>query len=167
MTAAQSNQYLTFFIAGEQYAVGVTHVREIVGFDNPTQVPGTPPWIRGVVNLRGAVVPVVDLAVKFGRPASEVTRRTCVVIVELQFGGDPVTMGVMADAVSQVIELTPTQIQPPPAFGMNVRIDYLLGLVTTENTFALLVDIERVLSADEVLAAIPPQMMSPGVVAHA
>ncbi|HEX6095194.1 MAG TPA: chemotaxis protein CheW [Thermoanaerobaculia bacterium] len=147
------DQYLTFLIAGDPYAVGVAHVREIVGFDSPTRVPGTPPWIRGVVNLRGLVVPVVDLAVKFGRAASEVTRRTCVVIVELQLGGEPVTMGIMVDAVSQVIELTPEQILPPPTFGANVRIDYLLGLVTTANTFASLLDIERVLTAEEMLAA--------------
>jgi purine-binding chemotaxis protein CheW len=162
MSEPQSSQYLTFSIAGEQYAVGVAHVREIVGYDAPTRVPGTPPWIRGVVNLRGLVVPVVDLAVKFGREASEVTRRTCVVIVELQVAGEPVIMGVMADGVSQVVELTPAQIQPPPPFGMNVRVEYLLGLVTTENTFALLVDIERVLTAEEMLAAVAPE-----VVAHA
>ena len=157
MSDRQSSQYLTFSIAGEPYAAGVTHVREIVGYDAPTQVPGTPPWIRGVVNLRGLVVPVVDLAVKFGRASTEITRRTCVIIVELQLGTDVVTMGVLADAVSQVIELTPADIQPPPAFGMNVRVDYLLGLVTTESTFALLVDLERVLTAEEVLAAVPAE----------
>lgn len=145
------DQYLTFLIAGDPYAVGVAHVREIVGFDSPTRVPGTPPWIRGVVNLRGLVVPVIDLAVKFGREASEVTRRTCVVIVELRIAGEPVTMGIMADAVSQVLELTPDQIQPPPTFGINIRVEYLLGLVTAANTFALLLDIERVLTAEDVL----------------
>jgi len=164
---SDKSQYLTFAIGGEQYAVGVTHVREIVGYDAPTRVPGTPPWIRGVVNLRGLVVPVVDLAVKFGRPESEVTRRTCVVIVELPLNGERATMGVMADAVSQVVELTPADIQPPPSFGMSVRIEYLLGLVTTEKTFALLVDIERVLAAEEVLAAIAQPLPAAEVAAHA
>jgi len=154
MSANAISQYLTFTIAGEQYAVGVDHVKEIIGYDVPTKVPGTPPWIRGVINLRGLVVPVVDLAVKFGRPETGVTRRTCVVIVDVQFADGAVTMGVVADGVSQVLELTADDIQPPPTFGMSVRIDFLLGLITTGKQFALLLDIDRVLAADELLTAI-------------
>lgn len=161
MSANAISQYLTFAIAGEQYAVGVAHVKEIIGYDVPTKVPGTPAWIRGVINLRGLVVPVIDLAVKFGRPQTEVTRRTCVVIVEVQLAGGAeraegaVTMGVVADGVSQVLELNDADIQPPPMFGMSVRIDYLLGLIPTGKQFALLLDIDRVLAADELLAALP------------
>lgn len=154
MSAKAISQYLTFTIADEQYAVGVGHVKEIIGYDAPTKVPATPPWIRGVINLRGLVVPVVDLAAKFGRPATEVTRRTCVVIVDAQFADGVVTMGVVADGVSQVLELTADDIQPPPSFGMSVRIEYLLGLVTLGKQFALLLDIDRVLAAEELLAAI-------------
>ncbi|MEA2465294.1 MAG: purine-binding chemotaxis protein CheW [Acidobacteriota bacterium] len=154
MSANAISQYLTFTIAGEQYAVGVAHVKEIIGYDVPTKVPGTPPWIRGVINLRGLVVPVVDLAVKFGRPATDVTRRTCVVIVDVQFADGAVTMGVVADGVSQVLDLSADDIQPPPTFGMSVRLDFLLGLITAGKQFALLLDIDRVLAADELLAAI-------------
>ena len=166
MSANAISQYLTFTIAGEQYAVGVGHVKEIIGYDVPTKVPGTPPWIRGVINLRGLVVPVVDLAVKFGRPGNEVTRRTCVVIVDVRLADGMVTMGVVADGVSQVLELTSDDIQPPPTFGMSVRIDFLLGLITTGKQFALLLDIDRVLAADELLAAISVEAL-PEATQHA
>ena len=167
MSANAISQYLTFMIAGEDYAVGVGHVKEIIGYDTPTKVPGTPPWIRGVINLRGLVVPVVDLAVKFGRLGSDVTRRTCVVIVDVQFADGAVTMGVVADGVSQVLELSAGDIQPPPTFGMSVRIDFLLGLITTTGKqFALLLDIDRVLAAGELLAAMSLDAL-PEVTQHA
>ncbi len=166
MSTNAISQYLTFLIAGEQYAVGVGHVKEIIGYDVPTKVPGTPPWIRGVINLRGLVVPVVDLAVKFGRPENEVTRRTCVVIVDVRMADGAVTMGIVADGVSQVLELSADDIQPPPTFGMSVRVDYLLGLVTTGKQFALLLDIDRVLATDELLAAVSLEAL-PEVQQHA
>ena len=166
MSTNAISQYLTFLIAGEQYAVGVGHVKEIIGYDTPTKVPGTPPWIRGVINLRGLVVPVVDLAVKFGRPENDVTRRTCVVIVDVRMADGAVTMGIVADGVSQVLELSADDIQPPPTFGMSVRVDYLLGLVTTGKQFALLLDIDRVLATDELLAAVSLEAL-PEVPQHA
>jgi purine-binding chemotaxis protein CheW len=166
MSTNAISQYLTFLIAGEQYAVGVGHVKEIIGYDVPTKVPGTPPWIRGVINLRGLVVPVVDLAVKFGRPENEVTRRTCVVIVDVRMADGALTMGIVADGVSQVLELSADDIQPPPTFGMSVRVDYLLGLVTIGKQFALLLDIDRVLATDELLAAVSLEAL-PEVQQHA
>jgi len=110
------NQYLTFYVDGEEYAVTILKVTEIIECVSLTYVPGTPPWIRGVLNLRGAVVPVVDLAVKFGLPSTTLTRRTCVVMVELdiEHDGKRMVLGVMADSVNQVVELAPDQIQPPP-----------------------------------------------------
>lgn len=149
------NQYLTFYVAGEEYAVTVLKVTEIIECVALTYVPSTPPWIRGVLNLRGAVVPVVDLAVKFGLPPTALTLRTCVVMVELQHEGERLVLGVMADSVHQVVELGPEQILPPPSFGPKVRVDCIQGMGDNGNgAFVVLLDIDRVLSSSEILAAI-------------
>lgn len=147
------NQYLTFYVAGEEYAVTILKVTEIIECVTLTHVPGTPSWIRGVLNLRGAVVPVVDLAVKFGLAPTALTRRTCVVMVELQHDGERLVLGVMADAVHQVVELGPDQIQPPPSFGPKVRVDCIEGMGVSGDAFVVLLDIDRVLSSSEILAA--------------
>jgi len=147
------NQYLTFFLAGDEYAISIVQITEIIECTTLTRVPGAPPWIRGVLNLRGAVVPVVDLAVKFGLPSTEITRRTCVVIVELRIKGQPMVMGVMADGVHQVMELLPDQIQPPPSFGPKVRVDCILGMGASSGKFVVLLNIDRILSRSELLAA--------------
>jgi purine-binding chemotaxis protein CheW len=146
-------QYLTFVLAEEEYAVDILQVREIFEYEIVTRVPFTPPWIRGVINLRGGVVPVVDLAVKFGLPACTVSRHTCIIIVEIDLDGQPTPMGVMADSVKQVIDLKPEDIEPPPAFGTRVRVDFLLGMAGVAKKFLLLLDLSRVLSADEILVA--------------
>ena len=114
---AAQGQYLGFVIADEEYAVGILKVKEILQFDAITRVPGTPQTIRGVTNVRGSVVPVIDLAVRFGLPEREVTKRTCIVIVEVDLDGEKTIMGVMADSVSQVIDLATDDIQPPPRSG--------------------------------------------------
>ncbi len=111
------------------------------------------PWIRGLINLRGGVVPVIDLTVKFALPESPVTKRTRIVIVEVALDGEPAVMGLVVDAVSQVLELSPADIVPPPALGTSVRVDYLLGLGRFGDRFVLLLDIDRVLSAAELLKA--------------
>ena len=147
------NQYLTFYVAGEEYAVTILKVTEIIECVSLTHVPGTPSWIRGVLNLRGAVVPVVDLAVKFGLAPTELTRRTCVVMVELEHDGDRMVLGVMADSVHQVVELGPGQIQPPPSFGPKVRVECIQGMGVTGDALVVLLDIDRVLSSNEILAA--------------
>ncbi|HKC12424.1 MAG TPA: chemotaxis protein CheW, partial [Vicinamibacteria bacterium] len=107
---AEQAQYLGFYIAGEEYAIGILRVREILEYDTVTKVPTTPPSIRGVINLRGSVVPVVDLAVKFGLPESVVSKRTCIVVVEVDLDGERAVMGVLADAVSQVIDLPASEV---------------------------------------------------------
>jgi purine-binding chemotaxis protein CheW len=150
---AASGQYLCFNLAGEECAIGILRVREIIEYATVTRVPSVPPWVRGVMNLRGGVVPVLDLTVKFGLPESPVTKRTCIVVVEVALDGEPAVMGVVVDAVSQVLELSPSDIVPPPAFGTSVRVDYLLGLGKLGDRFALLLDIDRVLSAAELLKA--------------
>lgn len=150
---AEPDSYLTFWIADDEYAVNVLQVREIIEYGEVTRVPSTPPWIRGVVNLRGSVLPVIDLAVKFGLPPGEVTRRTCIVVTEVAAEPRATVLGVIADAVSQVLDLKPEDIEPPPPFGTPVRIEFLLGLGRSGEKFILLLDTDRVLSADELLAA--------------
>jgi len=147
------NQFLTFYLAEEEYAVTILKVTEILECAVLTKVPGTPVWIRGVINLRGAVVPVVDLAVKFGLAPTTITRRTCVVMVELEHEGERLVLGVMADAVNQVVELDADEIQPSPSFGPKVRVDCIQGMGASNGRFIVILDIDRVLSSSEILAA--------------
>jgi purine-binding chemotaxis protein CheW len=145
-------QYLTFITAGEEYAISIVKVTEIVEYEAVTTVPNTPMWIRGVTNLRGRVVPVVDLAVKFGLPASGISKFSCIIITEVMFEGENLTMGVLADSVSQVIELSADEIEQTPPFGTRVKTEFLLGMGTLGKKFCLILDIDKVLSADEMLA---------------
>src|SRR3712207_717622 len=119
--AAPIMQYLSFFIAGEEYAVGILQVREIIEHDTVTRVPGAPAWIRGVTNLRGTVLPVIDLPMNFARSPSTMNRRSCIVVVEVAFQGEKLVMGMLADAVGQVLDLGPGDVEPPPAFGTPVH----------------------------------------------
>src|ERR1700757_3264506 len=144
-------QYLTFMIGSEEYAVSLLKVKEIIEYDTVTQVPKTPEWIRGVINLRGSVVPVIDLAVKLRQPPSVAGKLTCIVITEVQTGDDAAVMGIMADSVRQVIDLTPNDIEPPPTFGTRVKVDYLLGMARSGKKFCLILNTEKVLSTDELL----------------
>lgn len=148
-------QYLTFHLVGEEYAVGILQVREIITYGTLTKVPHTPPSIRGVINLRGNVVPVVDLGLKFGLTASPVTDRTCIVIVEANINEKRTVMGVIADSVSQVISMSENDILPAPAFGTGVRIDFLRGMGKSGDKFVLVLDIDKVLSADDLAPMAP------------
>jgi purine-binding chemotaxis protein CheW len=144
-------QYLTFMIAGEEYAVSLLKVKEIIEYDTVTEVPKTPEWIRGVINLRGSVVPVIDLAVKLRQAPSIAGKLTCIVITEVECEGEATVMGIMADSVRQVIDLNPQEIEPPPTFGTRVKVDYLLGMARSGKKFCLILDTEKVLSTDELL----------------
>ena len=144
-------QYLSFHIAGEEYAIPVLRVKEIIEYETVTRVPATPPAIRGVINMRGSVVPVVDLAIKFGLPETAITKWTCVVIVELEQEGERVVMGVMADNASQVLDLGVGDIVDPPSFGTQVNVDYLLGMARAGRKFTLILDIDKLLSREELL----------------
>ena len=148
-------QYLTFQVADAEYGVGILQVREIIEYDTITRVPHAPSAVRGVINLRGSVVPVVDLAVKFGLPESRITKRSCVIVVECVLDGELTVMGVLCDAVSQVIDLTTADIEPAPAFGSRVRIEFLRGMGKVGGKFVLLLDLDRLLSADEAAAGRP------------
>lgn len=139
-------QYLTFFIAGEEYAVGILRTREIVEYGMVTKVPSVPACVRGVINLRGSVVPVIDLAIKFEFGRCTITKWSCIVIVEVELDGERAVMGILVDAIGQVVDLLPQDIAPPPAFGTNVRVDYLQGMGTSGQEFVLLLDIGLVLS---------------------
>ena len=152
-TLSEQSQYLGFHIAGEEYAIGILRVREILEYDTVTRVPTTPASIRGVINLRGSVVPVVDLAVKLGLPESVVTKRSCVVVVEIVLDGERTVMGLLADAVSQVLDLPAAEIEPPPPFGTRIHVECLLGMGRAGKKFVLLLDIDRLLSTDDVTAA--------------
>ena len=149
----QANQFLSFSVAGSDYGLPILKVREILSYEGSTPVPGTPPSIRGVVNVRGSVVPVVDLALKFGRAATDATKRTCVLVVDAVSGGESLTVGLLAGAVNEVVELAASDVEPPPAFGAGVKVDYLLGLGKTAAGFVLLLDLDRVLSDSEAAIA--------------
>ncbi len=139
-------QYLSFQLAGEEFAFGILRVKEILEYDTLTRVPNAPPAVRGVINLRGAVVPVLDLAHLFGLPATAVTKRSCVIIVEVRVDDQELVMGILADAVNQVIELAPDTIEPAPAFGSRVRVEYLVGMGKLDSRkFVLILDIDRLL----------------------
>src|SRR6266404_5829165 len=144
-------QYLTFMIGREEYAVSLLKVKEIIEYDSVTEVPKTPEWIRGVINLRGSVVPVIDLAVKFRQAPSVAGKLTCIVITEVESEGEATVMGIMADSVRQVIDLKPQEIEEPPSFGTRVKVDYLLGMARAGKKFCLILDTEKVLSTDELL----------------
>ena len=141
--------YLAFRLAGEVYAIDILRIREIIEYNPPTAVPMMPPSLRGVINLRGAVVPVIDLAVRFGRPATGVGKRTCFVIVEVAHAGAILVLGLMVDGVNAVLEIAAENIEPPPSFGTRVNAEFIAGMARVDGRFVILLDIARVLSIEE------------------
>ncbi|HSW03988.1 chemotaxis protein CheW [Aquabacterium sp.] len=149
----EPSQYLTFTLGAEMFAIGILHIKEIIEYGQLTAVPMMPGFIRGVINLRGAVVPVIDLASRFGGTPSHITRRTCIVIVELQLGdGETRVLGVVVDAVSAVLDIASSDIEPAPAFGTRIRTDFIAGMAKVNSRFVILLDVDRVLSMDEMAA---------------
>lgn len=150
LPAAQDQlQYLTFMLGGEVFAIGILAIKEIIEYGNLTEVPMMPDYIRGVINLRGSVVPVVDLSARFGRKGTELTRRTCIVIIEVFSEQEKQVVGVVVDAVNEVLEIPPDQIEPPPAFGAKIRIDFIRGMGKVENKFVIILNVNNVLSIDD------------------
>ena len=145
----EQTQYLTFQLAGEEYAIGILQVKEIIPYLTLTTVPQTPASIRGVINLRGSVVPVIDLALKLGLSPLPVSARSCIVIVETKMAAGSLIMGVIADSVSQVIDLQPHEISATPPFGTGVEIDFLRGIGRSGEKFVLVLDIDKVLGSDD------------------
>ncbi|MES2127269.1 MAG: chemotaxis protein CheW [Pseudomonadota bacterium] len=146
----EPRQYLTFMLGGEVFAIGILAIKEIIEFGGLTPVPMMPDTIRGVINLRGAVVPVLDLAARFGRPASEVGKRTCIVIVELTVEDEHHVIGVMVDAVNAVLEIPASEIEPAPTFGARIRADFIAGMGKVNGKFVILLDVAQVLSTVEI-----------------
>lgn len=147
---ASPAQYLTFQLGGEMFAVGILNIKEIIEYGSVTEIPMVPPFIRGVINLRGAVVPVIDLASRFGGKRSEVSRRTCIVIIELAEGEERQDIGVVVDSVSEVLEIPASEIEPPPAFGARIRADFIEGMGKVNGRFVIILDVAKVLSVDEI-----------------
>lgn len=147
--AAQAKQYLTFMLGSETFAIDILGVKEIIEYGSLTTVPMMPAFIRGVINLRGAVVPVVDLAARFGGKASSITRRTCIVIVETGAEGTTPEVGLTVDAVNEVLEISAAEVEPPPRFGARLRAEFISGMGKVRDNFVILLDVARILSEDE------------------
>ena len=146
----EPQQYLVFSLCGEAFAIGIRSIKEIIEYGQLTEVPMMPDLVRGVINLRGAVVPVVDLAVRFGRAPTEVARRTCIVIIEIESQpGEAQTIGVIVDAVTEVLDIPPQDIEPPPSFGARIRSDFIEGMGKVGGKFVILLDMGHALSSDE------------------
>jgi purine-binding chemotaxis protein CheW len=147
---AEIAQYLTFLLSGEMYAVGILNVKEIIEYGQLTEIPMMPAFIRGVINLRGSVVPVIDLSARFGGQQTEASRRTCIVIIEISTADERHDIGVVVDAVSEVLEVSSADIEPAPSFGAKIRADFIDGMGKIGGKFVIILNIQRVLSVDEI-----------------
>ena len=145
----RAGKYLTFHLAGEEFGIRVLKVREIMGVQDITAVPQTPPHIKGVINLRGKVVPVIDLRLKFGVPAAEYTARTCIIVTQVDSDGSPAQMGIVVDGVSEVLNLSAADIEDTPDFGEKIETQYLLGMAKVKGKVKILLDIDRILSPQD------------------
>jgi len=143
-----TTQYLTFTLAEELFALDIAKVREVLDFTTVTRVPQTPDYMRGVINLRGSVVPVVDMRLKLGLPATEQTVNSCIIIVEVVIDQDRVILGALADAVQEVLELEPDQIEATPRIGTKLNIDFIRGMGRRNDQFIIMLDVDRVFSEE-------------------
>jgi len=143
-------QYLTFVLSGESFAIAIENIREIIEFKSITTIPLMPEFLRGVINLRGAVVPVVDLSARFARGVTSVGQRTCVVIVEIEGEQETQVLGIMVDAVNEVIDVDASQVEPRPAFGAGIRTDFIDSILNINQQFTVVLDVGKVLSVDEI-----------------
>lgn len=145
----ETNQYLTFKLEDEVFGLAIGKVREVLDFTTITKVPRTPEYMRGVINLRGSVVPVVDLHLKFGLAQTEKTVNTCIIIVEISMEGEITVLGALADSVQEVVELEPEQIEPAPKIGTKLNTEFIKGMGKREDQFIILLDIDKVFSNEE------------------
>lgn len=148
-TITEIRQYLTFKLDHEVFAMDVATVREVLDFTVITRIPRTPEFMRGVINLRGSVVPVVDLRLAFGMSATEKTVNTCIIVVEVSLEGESTILGALADSVEEVIDLEPEQIQPAPKIGTSIKTDFIRGMGKRDTQFVMILDIDRVFSAEQ------------------
>ena len=146
----ETRQYLTFRLGGEVFALDVAKVREVLDLSAITKIPQTPDFMRGVINLRGSVVPVADLRLCFGMERGEDTKNSCIIVVEVRLGTDAAVIGALADSVEEVLDLEPEQIEPAPRIGAQIRTDFILGMGKRDAQFLIILDIDRVFSEDQI-----------------
>ncbi len=163
MSNHQIQQYLTFTIGDEVFALEISKVREVLDYTTITKVPRMPDFLRGVINLRGNVVPVVDMRLKLGMGAVDRTVDTCIVIVELDIDGDMTQMGALADSVKEVIDLDTANIAPPPKLGTRLKTEFIKGMGRQDDKFLIILDIDRIFSSEELtLVRESSEMLLPG-----
>lgn len=148
--ADRAGKYLTFRLAKEEYGIEILHVQEIIGMVPVTQVPKTPDFVRGVINLRGKVIPIVDLRLKFGMDSAEDTEKTCIVVAQISGVAGHITMGFIVDEVSEVLDIPAQEIEDAPSFGASLDTAYILGMAKTKGSVKILVDIDKVLATHEI-----------------
>jgi len=149
----ETSQYLTFKLEEEVFALDISKVREVLDFTDVTKVPETPDFMLGVINLRGSVVPVVDMRLKFGMDRTEKTVNTCIIIVEIEIDGETTILGALADSVQEVMDLDPDQIEPPPRIGTRLKTKFIKGMGKRDNQFIIMLDIDKVFSSEDLAAA--------------
>ena len=149
----ETRQYLTFKLDEEIFAVDVAKVREILEFTTITKVPQTPGFMRGVINLRGSVVPVMDMRLKFGMPETEKTVNTCIIVVEVNHEGETIIIGALADSVQEVFELEPEQVEPAPRIGTKLNTDFILGMGKHDGQFIMILDIDCTFTSEDIATA--------------
>jgi len=147
-----TTQFLTFILNNEAYGIDILDIREIIDYGNITRVPMAPEFIAGVINLRGSVVPVVDLALRFSEKPSERTKRSSIVILEVKYEEQKLEIGITVDVVNKVLDILPSEIEPPPSFGNKIRTDFISGLGKVKSQLLVLLDIENILSVEELSA---------------
>ena len=148
----EQQQYLTFMLSGETYAISILRIKEIIQYGQLTEVPRMPSFIRGVINLRGAVVPVIDLSARFGKPPTEVGRRNCIIIIEVAIEEETHSVGVMVDAVNAVLEISDSDIEPAPTFGTHIHAEFIAGMGKINGKFVIILNIQQVLSMEDMAA---------------
>lgn len=149
---SKEGKYLTFTLANEEYGIGILKIKEIIGMMPITSVPRTPLFVKGVINLRGKVIPVVDLRLKFGMPPMDYTDRTCIIVVEIAGQNGALTIGIVVDSVSEVLNIKAEDIENTPTFGVRVNTDYIMGMAKISGGVKILLDIDKVLSSQEIVS---------------
>ena len=161
--SAEMSQYLTFIVAGEKLAVEILDVKELIEVSHMTKVPMTPDFIRGVINLRGSVIPVVDMSARLGKSISHLSKRSCILLVDVPGEHEKQTIGMLVDEVNEIVEVDQQSIQPPPNFGAEIRTDFIKAMGSIEGEFIILLAIERVLSVSELSMVKPIPPLTPSL----
>jgi len=149
-TGGREGKYLTFTLAGEEYGIGILKIREIIGMMPITSVPQAPDFVKGVINLRGKVIPVIDLRLRFSMSVMDYTERTCIIVVQIDLRDTPLNIGIVVDSVSEVLNISGNDIENAPMFGTQLNTNYILGMAKIEGGVKILLDIDKVLTENEI-----------------